>query len=70
MEKHILPADDTAVADLTADIIEALAATLQRRCNISESATTGEAVIELLRGELGGTRRFRLQLIETTEEAP
>lgn len=67
MEKHILPADDTAVADLTADIIWSLAATLQRRCNISESAATGEPVIELLRGELGGTRRFRLELVEITE---
>lgn len=64
MEQHILPTDDRAVFDLSCDIIETLKDCLQTRHSISQSSETGEPIIDLLSGELGGNRRFRLQFIE------
>lgn len=66
MENHILPETDPEVSDLCADIIEAIAETIDGRCDVSESSETGEPILDLWRGELGGPRRFRLQLIELT----
>jgi hypothetical protein len=59
MEKHVLPADDKQVEDLTCDILEALACGVGEY-SVNESTETGEAVVTLANG-----RRFRLQLIET-----
>lgn len=63
-EKHILPADDPEVSDLVSDIIETLGDALEGYLEIAPSSETGEPVIDLWRGELGGTRRFRLELVE------
>lgn len=68
MPKHILPADDTVVADIT----EAMLRTLHERnlelgSDIHEASETGQIIIDRWKGIGGGIRRFRVELVELTD---